>query len=79
MSKFSELQGWMKQHNVTFVWAAEQLSVSPSLLSKILRGSRMSPKRHAQLVALRFPEEYLPDPIPAAPGPKRAVPDWLEE
>lgn len=82
MSKFSSLRDWMNEHDVTFSWAAAQMGVSPSLLSKLLRQDRIAPSRHAQLVELRFPAEYLPDPIEVHRGPKKGrvtLPDWIRE
>ncbi len=78
MSKFELLKAWMAENNVTMRWAAAQMGVTPSLLSKYLRLDTMPQKRHEQLVQLHFPPDLLPEPVNKPRGARPAIPVWLQ-
>ena len=68
----------MRDHRVTFTWAARQLGLNETGVRKMLKAERMPPNRHQQFIDLRFPEHLLPRPEAVPRGPHVKVPVWVQ-
>lgn len=74
-NRYEHLRSWMRQFNVTFAYVGKNIGISRVGAMKVLKSERISPERHQQLVALRFPPELLPIADPKCRrGPR--VPTW---
>lgn len=66
----------MDAHNITYRAIGEQLGVVTSFAKTLLAGDTIPSKRHAQLVALGFPPDILPEPLDLPPGPRPKKPNF---
>ena len=53
VNRYELLREWMRDHNVTFTWAARQLGLNETGVRKMLKADRMPPNRHQQFIDLR--------------------------
>lgn len=59
-SRQAKLKAWLLLHNIEQKQLAEQLGISPQLLSMTLSGRRVSKERLEALIKLGIPRELLP-------------------
>ncbi|MBG0776662.1 MAG: helix-turn-helix transcriptional regulator [Desulfovibrionaceae bacterium] len=69
----SELQAFLAYHGISKKRLAEEIGVSPSMISRIINGERAPAQRIRQLLQLGIPEELLPQPSGPPGRPRRAV------
>lgn len=62
---------WLRQNGLRFQDVADRLGVAKSSISRTLKAATIPTRRHAQLMALGIPKEFLPIPLDITPGPKR--------
>lgn len=70
-----ELKVWLLVNGITQKTLAQELGISPQLLSMTLSGRRMTRERFAALTALGIPAELLPSPVQGSDRAGRAGQD----
>lgn len=64
----AELRVWLVRNDLGLADFAPKLGVSISMVSKIFRGSKRTPRHIASLIRLGIPAELLPEPGCSRPG-----------
>ena len=59
-SRYARLKSWLALHGVSQKVLADSMGITPSMISKIIKGERAPKNRLDQLVALGIPAELLP-------------------
>lgn len=72
--KILRLREWMASRDITLRALGEQLNLSTCGARRLLYQQTIPTARHAQLLALGFPPDLLPDPLDMPPGPKPKEP-----
>ncbi|GFK95426.1 hypothetical protein NNJEOMEG_03289 [Fundidesulfovibrio magnetotacticus] len=70
LSREEKLQIFLNRSGLTFKAIGGKLDMSGTAAAKLCRGETIPVRRHAELVALGIPAEYLPRPEDIKPGPK---------
>lgn len=61
-TRYAQLKSWLALNGISQKVLADALGVSPSMVSKIIKGDRAPKLRLEQLIAYGIPAELLPDP-----------------
>lgn len=61
-TRYARLKAWLALNGVSQKVLADALEISPSMISKIIKGERAPTLRLEQLIAYGVPAELLPKP-----------------
>ena len=75
-SRLRKVKAFMAAHSITLRAIGEQLDVTTSGAKGLLARDTIPTGRHAQLVALGFPPDILPEPMDLPPGPRPKIPHF---
>lgn len=61
-TRHARLKSWLALHGISQKALADELGITPSMISKIIKGERAPKNRLEQLIRFGIPADLLPEP-----------------